>query len=431
MMGDRRILYARIVAVAAGVAVCPPAITAQERLGDEFQVNTYTTYAQDIASVAIDDDGNFIVVWYSETQDGSGDGIVGRRFAFDGTPLGDEFPVNTYTTSNQLRPTVAADGDGDFVVVWESSGQDGDFNGIFGQRFDSDGDPVGDEFQVSTYTTNSQTRASVARNDDGSFVVVWESYGQDGDSNGVFGQRFDSGGDSLGGEFPVNTHTTSFQNSPSVAPDADGNFVVAWHSPGHDGSSNAVVAQRFDDLGGTSGDEFQLNTYTTNAQSRPRVLSAAGGNFVAVWDSTGQDGDANGVFGRRFGADGEPLDGEFPVNTYTTSDQRAPSVAMDGEGNFVVVWESDGQDGDARGIFGQRYTHAGDPLGREFQINTHTTANQRFPSVAMTPDGLFVVVWRSHGQDGDSEGVFGQRFRFGEFDVFVGDDADADEDRDE
>ena len=47
----------------------------------------------------------------------------------------------------------------------------------------------GPEFQVNTYTTNSQTySASIARDAAGDFVVVWASYYQDGSSYGLFGQ---------------------------------------------------------------------------------------------------------------------------------------------------------------------------------------------------------------------------------------------------
>ena len=56
-----------------------------------------------------------------------------RRVA--GLPVGLEFPVNSYTTSTQFAPSVAVDGAGSFVVVWNSGGQDGSGNGVFGQRF--------------------------------------------------------------------------------------------------------------------------------------------------------------------------------------------------------------------------------------------------------------------------------------------------------
>ena len=64
--------------------------------------------------------------------------------------VGSEFRVNTYTTSYQLTRgdhLVAAAASGDFVVVWSSYGQDGDQNGVFGQRFDSQATAQGEEFR--------------------------------------------------------------------------------------------------------------------------------------------------------------------------------------------------------------------------------------------------------------------------------------------
>ena len=57
---------------------------------------------------------------------------------------------------------------------------------------------------------------------------------------------------------------------------------------------------------------------------------------------------------------------ELQVNTYTTSDQRSPDVALDGDGDFVVVWTSAGQDGSQGGAFGRRFGSAGGALGSEF-----------------------------------------------------------------
>jgi hypothetical protein len=58
------------------------------------------------------------------------------------TPAGGEFRVNTYTTDSQSRPTVALDGSGAFVVSWNSQGQDGSGHGVFAQRFTRTGTGV-------------------------------------------------------------------------------------------------------------------------------------------------------------------------------------------------------------------------------------------------------------------------------------------------
>ena len=69
---------------------------------------------------------------------------------------GSEFRANTYTSSDQIYSSVTALNDGGFVVTWSSEGQDGSGYGIYGQRYAADGSPVGDEFRANTYTTNAQ-----------------------------------------------------------------------------------------------------------------------------------------------------------------------------------------------------------------------------------------------------------------------------------
>ncbi len=328
--------------------------------------------------------------------------------AFAQAPSGSEFLVNAYTTGAQQYPAVASDASGAFVVVWSSVGQDGSSNGVFGRRFNASGDPVGGEFPINTYTMSFQSFPAVASAPSGNFVVVWGSFGQDGSSYGVFGKRFTSSG-LQGSEFRVNSYITSNQYSPSVTVDGSGNFVVVWTSTGQDGSSMGIFGQRFDASGVPQGSEFQVNSYTTSIQQHPTVASDASGNFVVVWQGDGQDGSSFGIFGRRFNSSGVPQGSEFQVNSYTTGNQIYAAVSSDVNGNFVVVWHSYG-DGNVVGIFGQRFDASGAPQGGEFLVNSYTTNSQMRPSVTLDGSGNFVVVWTSAGQDGSGAGISGQRF---------------------
>ncbi|MEM6698283.1 MAG: T9SS type A sorting domain-containing protein, partial [Bacteroidota bacterium] len=378
--------------------------------GQEFQVNTYTTNRQNRPSVASNSEGDFVVVWESRGQDGSYYGIYGQRYTSSGSTVGSEFQINTYTPNRQLSPKVAMDEVGNFVVVWESREQDGDRQGIFGQLYNSDGTLNGSEFQINTFTTNRQQLPEVAMDADGDFVVVWESLFQDGASMGVFGQLYNSDGTTNGGEFQVNTETISYQDSPSVAMDADGDFAVVWSSQDQDGSERSIFGQLYNSDGTSNGAEFQINTETNDDQRAPSVAMDDTGNFVVVWTSVDQDGSEEGVFGQRYFNDGTANGGEFQVNTETNNDQGAPSVSLDADGDFVVVWESEGQDGSSIGIFGQRFQNNGFPLGSEFLVNAEINNNQNIPAVAMDGNGDFVVVWQSQYQDGDDNGIFGQRY---------------------
>ncbi len=381
---------------------------AAQLVGPEFQVNTHTTGAQYSPAVAAHGSGNFVVVWTDHGQPFSHIGVFGQRFNSAGILIGSEFRVSNLTTSPQGSPAVAADASGNFVVVWEGNGQDGSDYGVVGRRFDSMGIPVGSVFQVNTYPTGAQRRPAVAADASGNLVVVWNSFYQDGSIEGIFGQRFSSAGNPVGKEFQVNTYTTSSQEGPKVAAGGSGNFVVVWNSYTQDGSISGVFGQRFDSAGSKQGIEFQVNSYTTGGQNLPEVAADGTSSFVVTWMSYGQDASSGGVFGQRFDSAGSPAGSEFQVNTYTTNEQAFPAVTADGSGNFVVAWYSFGQNayGD---VFGQRFSSAGRPVGSEFQVNNYTTNSQVPSAVAADGAGNFVVAWTSYRQDGSTFGVFGQR----------------------
>jgi len=371
-------------------------------LGPEFRVNTYSTSVQSYPAIASDGTGNFVVVWHS-IQD-PGYGVFGQRYAISGTPLGGEFRINSYTTGTQGIADVASDPSGNFVVLWMSD-EDPGF-GVFGQRYASAGTPLGGPFHVNTYTTSGQGFPAVSADAAGNFVVVWES-ATSIPNYSIAGQRYASSGAPLGGEFRVNTYTAGDQRMSSVAMDPAGNFVVLW-SADHDGSSLGIFGQRFAGSGAPLGPEFRVNTFTPGAQYDPSVAIDGSGNFVVVWTSQAQDGSSTGIFGQRFAATGAPAGTEFRVNTYTTSYQVRPEAARDSSGNFVVVWTS--QQGIAYSeIFGQRYASSGAPLGAEFRVNTTTTGNQSYGTVAASTAGNFVVAWAGTQLAGSYD-VYAQRF---------------------
>jgi hypothetical protein len=388
----------------AGLMLAAQHVRAQKRVGPEIQANVYTTSTQLGASVAITPGGGFVVVWDSFEQIGNGTDLFGRRFGVSGA-LGGEFQINSHTSAEQGGAAVGADAAGNFVAVWSSNGQDGDSWGVFGRRFDVNGVPLGLEFQVNTYTSSAQLASGVAAGAGGDFIVVWQS-GQDGSGWGVFGQRYDSSGARLGGEFQVNTQSTGSQYSADIARDANGNFVVMWSN--YDSgppASWSIRGQRFAADGTRLGTEFLVTARGQHSD----VASGGSGSFVVVWAASGsQDDDSVGVFGQVFDASGARHGAEFHVNTYTTHLQRSPSVAQNAEG-FVVVWNSYG---DLFGVFGQQFARNGIRVGPEFAVSSSTTHVQEGAQVVVDADGRFVVAWNSREQDGSSYGVIARRYEF-------------------
>lgn len=378
------------------------------KVGPQFRVNTTTLGTQLFPSVAKLSNGDFVVTWHS--YDGWAFGVYGQRYSAAGARLGSEFQVNTYTTGDQVFPAVAGLSTGGFVVTWMSYGQDGSNYGVYGQLYSAAGARLGSEFQVNTYSASAQWSPSVAGLNNG-FVVTWISYGQDGWSHGVYGQRYNAVGARVGSEFRVSTYTPVDMATPSVSAVAklrNGGFVVTWESYGQDGDGYyGVYAQRYNAAGARLGSEFEVNSHTFDEWG-PSVAGLNNGSFVVTREAYHKDGSGFGIYGQRYAGTGVPLGSEFRVNTHTANEQRFPSVAALSNGGFVVIWNSYGQDRSGYGVYGQRYSAKGAPVGGEFRVNKTTAGDQERPSVAALGGGDFVVTWAS--DDGSFKGIFGQRF---------------------
>ena len=378
----------------------------------DLSANTTTANAQQTSAnghqnVATDKSGNSVVTWASNLQDGSGWGIFAQRYNAAGVAQGSEFRVNTTTAGDQTDPCIAMGQNGNFVITWTSAAQDGSGLGVYAQRFNSSGVVQGGEFKVNTTTAGDQSDASVASSQLGSFVVTWTSAGQDGSGLGVYAQRYNSTtGLAVGGEFKVNTTTAGDQSDSSVSMDWAGDFVIGWTSAGQDGSGKGIYAQHYTLAGLALGSEFKVNTTTAGDQQNPTVAMDQYGNFGIAWASFGQDA-ANswGIYGQRYLVTGTAQGTESPINTTTAGDQTNPVAGIDSNGNSLVTWTSNGQDGSGKGVYGQVINAAdGSKVDVEFRLNNTTAGDQQNSSVAVSALGQAVVVWT--GNDATSTGVF-------------------------
>lgn len=209
----------------------------------DFRVNLTLVGEQLDPSLARFQNGSGFVVAF-ETPDASGSGIVMRLY--DGAAVGaaTEIRVNNYTTGDQLDPAVAALNGGGIVVTYSSAGQDGSGAGVYAQTFTAAGAKVGGEVLVNTTTQGDQGHPQITELADGGYVIVWESTAQDGSGKGLYYQRFDAAGARLGGETLVNSTTLSDQDEVDVTALGQG-FIVTWTSAGQDGSGEGVYQRTF------------------------------------------------------------------------------------------------------------------------------------------------------------------------------------------
>ncbi len=214
---------------------------------DEFQVNAYTTGNQLYPEILLLSNGSFVICWSSNDWYGAGSEIYAQLFTSNGNKVGTEFQVNTCTDNNKLGPDLVSLSNGGFVICWSSIGQDGSGHGIYAQLFSSNGSKVGDEFQVNTTTYGNQINTDIVSLSDGGFVICWVSYTPHASNEDVYAQLFTSNGNKVGTEFRVNTYTDGRQYRPDIVALEDRKFAICWNSwgKGQDGSLEGIYAKYY------------------------------------------------------------------------------------------------------------------------------------------------------------------------------------------
>jgi hypothetical protein len=348
---------------------------------------------QQDSDVAIDGAGNFFVVWEADSDEDDEFQIRGRAYNADGTAAIDRFQINSTSPFQQLDPTVAMDALGHVVVAWENDGNNNGLFNIDARGFNADGTETLPEFEVNSGTSGQQLDPDAAMDASGNFVVVWaDTDGVGPDANfEVEGRGFNANGTELFAQFTINERESKLQANPAVAMDPSGNFVVVWQEKGT--GFFDIMGRGFNADGTERVLEFTVNDETGGVQIDPVIAMNASGNFVVVWEHDGNLDENFEIEARGFNADGTELFAQFTVNTSQSGQQVDPTVAMNAVGNFVVAWE---HDSDSDGEFHVRF-RAFDADGTENLEQTRADciepAQHVDAAIAIDGTGRFTIFW--------------------------------------
>lgn len=379
---------------------------------NEFQVNTYSDTTQRCPSIDKDGSGNYYVVWQSLNQvspTSQGD-IYLQMFNESDAKVEGEILVNSFTLNNQEKPSIAANQSGRSVIVWSSFTNLVSVYDIKARIFNQNV-PLVDEIAVNTHTLNTQSNPSAAVKDNGEFIVVWDSWFQDGSDRGVYAQRFDANGNKVGSEFRVNTTIAYSQAKPRVKYFSDGKFIVIWESFKQDGSGYGMYGRIFNDDGTPNTNEFPLNTRTTDYQWYGDLEIFPDDSFIAVWCSWEQDGDDGGIYVQRFNSGGQKVGSETLVNKTTAQYQWLPRIKKLSGKNAAVVWSSWKQDGSREGVVAAFIDENNKRLTFESIVNTYIESFQWEPDFIVTSDDEILVVWSSWQQFGTDYDIVAKRIK--------------------
>ena len=313
-------------------------------------------------------------------------------------------PLGMQPGSEPSNPDVVVDESGRSLWVWDGTPST-TRKEVFLRIFPADGGPPGDPVQVNTFAEDNQHFPRIAVRDDGSFLVVWLSKErpQPEDNftrNIIRSQAFDADSNPVGSEQILSElkPLLGTGNKVDVAALSGGDYIVVWRSsqtPEPDDSSTTIQGRRIGANGAPLAGQFQINSTKTSASEHyPAVTGLADGGFLVAWTTTE-------VHGRRFKADFTPVTDDFQINTLTAGSESQTDVVLHEDGRILVVWTDQEDKSNVLEIRGRLFSQNLAAQGSDFRINNLLNGPQEVPRVADYGKGGFFVVWESDASAGD------------------------------
>jgi len=329
-------------------------------------------------------------------------------------PVGGDFRISgANAIKGEHQPAVAYNSKANqYLVVWRDERNKTDGSPLFGwdvyaRRIGADGKPVGGDVRVTGEKADVLGGPpAVAYNSKANqYLVVWadnrNSATRDWD---IYGRRLNAKGETVGGDFRISgRNATSGEISPAVAYNPKANqYLVVWQ----DGRSEAT---RGDDIygrlvgadGKPVGSDFRVSgRKAVRDETSPAVAyNSAANQYLVVWsDSRSWTPRGTDIYGRRVGADGKPVGGDFRVCARgATAHEGSPDLAYNPAANqYLVVWMDERNfDTRNRDIYGRRVSAKGEPVGGDFRISGNkATGNEWNAAVSYNSTAnRYLVVW--------------------------------------
>jgi len=302
--------------------------------------------------------------------------------------------------SDANDPQAAMDDSGNTIITWDQS--DGSNLQIFRSEYRNNTwtypSSLADHISIDGpyhifYSDNPQ----VAMDDNGNAIIAWHQY--DGSNWQIFKSEYRNGAWTYPSSRTDNI-TPDGQNAfdPQVAMDDNGNAIIVWWQ--HDGSNCQIFKSEYRNGVWTHPASLADNISPNGSDAHyQQVAMDDSGNTIIVWQQSDDSGDAQ-IFKSEYrnGAWTNPASLTDNISP-DGSDASRPQVAMDDNGNAVIVWVQ--YDGGYQQIYRSEYRNGAwtDPSSLADNISPDGSDASR-PQVAMDDNGNAVIVWEQYDGSG-------------------------------
>ena len=343
---SRNLLYG--LAVGALLASCssPQAdsqsLSAATPAQQLFQVqgNVFTFSSQGDSSLAVAPDGRTALVWNSKRQERGTFGVYARLFDANGQPLTSELHINEYLPQAQWQAAAAFAADSSLWIAWESFGQDGSGAGLVARRFDADGYPFGGEIAINQNREGDQSQVVLAANPQDAMLAVWTSRFDAADGTSVAGLRarlLSADSSSKGSEILLSNQSGDRRPALCVLP--DGQFFLSWTRDIADANRSTVMAMFLNAEGQPQGSAFELMSDATRDHVEPVATITNDGLLAVAWMRSCDSGYE--VVTQSFDSKATAVNNVQVLATPQDGWKSGVAICANVDGGFTVAYNSD------------------------------------------------------------------------------------------
>jgi hypothetical protein len=420
-----RHIYSPLPSALSDVAALPPSPRAN---ADEFLIDATKTTDPLIQharqpSIAMDKDGNAVVVWRQGFKDIMAVGIdTNNAVTFGPLQINDQpcvavgvlhgYPVPPDLVCEEVadatthRPVVARAADGTFAVAWGTilaCSDGGQIPFLCGRVMSADGKTGFSAPKFISQEVDAFTHVDVAIDNNHNFIATW--FDPFSSHARVRAQRFDAYGNSTppaSAPLVVSDQDSFDALWPTVAMARDGRATIAWLRCHKDSGNWVTDDVRFQSF---NSDFTKLGSVVSAGTGLAGQGSFAGITDVAMNPSSGRislvgrtDQGAIWNTAYEFGQT-TPIFDPFQVNSRANQNLQRPTVAATNNGDIMVAWLDDVGSGSSEvmpisaqvyNFSTEAYNTGARPLDVDFTASAQTLLETRGTALYNSTDSVFL-----------------------------------------
>ncbi|MEO0126525.1 MAG: T9SS type A sorting domain-containing protein [candidate division WOR-3 bacterium] len=337
--------------------------------------------AQILPGIVADNNGNFFIVWTDWRRYPDYFNLpncYSRRYNAYANPYGDDFRINTYANADYSTIGINSN---IYLVVWARTLPDSNHQ-IYAQRFDYDGNPIGENYQISISSGIDQLSfPRITTLSNGRFVVIWHENIATIDK--IYGMILDTMGIPYGNQFNPYVDSSGYNLGWSAVDEGNGKFVVPISC--NTGDSVIIAIQEFDYNGIPVSSSIILND---EPASYYPICGARGiDRYLFVWLNANQ----TKMIGQFLDSTLQKIGNNFIISDDTIAYKNFYSVVSNSDGKFFVLWD-DQPNGNAD-LFGQFFDSQGNKIGDNFRVDNDTTNAEQSYASCFSANNRIYIVW--------------------------------------